>query len=202
MVTAALCGSVGLVTVGARAASGQDAERTLLAVFAHPDDETAVGPLLARYAREGVAVHLAIATDGQKGVREHAGIPAGEKLAAKRTGEAQCACEALGINPPVRERFLPVRIAYGANLEQVKKVLVDTARLHPSVLDDPPPLALLLDFGEDAVNLELRFVVDFGQGLSTKDEVQMAIERRFQDEGIEFALPMSKVRLTPGTPSP
>ena len=66
----------------------------------------------------------------------------------------------------------------------------------------PPSLALLLGFGEDAVNLELRFVVDFGQGLNTKDEVQMAIERSFQDEGIEFALPTSKVRLTPGTPSP
>ena len=94
---------------------------------------------------------------------------------------------------------IPVRITHGADLEQVKKVLVETANQHPAVLGDPAPHALLLGFGDDAVNIELRFVVDFGQGLSTKDEVQMAIERRFRDEGIEFALPTSKVRLTSGT---
>lgn len=75
--------------------------RTLLAVFAHPDDEQVVSPLLARYAREGVEVHLAIATDGRKGVREHAGIPAGDALASARAGEARCACEKLRIRPPV-----------------------------------------------------------------------------------------------------
>ncbi len=96
---------------------------------------------------------------------------------------------------------IPVRVAYGTDLEQVKKVLVEAANQHSAVLAEPPPQALLLGFGDDAVNLELRFVVDFGQGLSTKDEVQMTIERRFQEEGIEFALPTSKVRLTPGTAS-
>jgi LmbE family N-acetylglucosaminyl deacetylase len=70
-------------------------------VFAHPDDEQVVAPLLARYAREGVRVVLAIATDGQKGVRAHAGIAAGEPLATARAAEARCACERLGIPPPV-----------------------------------------------------------------------------------------------------
>jgi LmbE family N-acetylglucosaminyl deacetylase len=87
------------VTAGPLAA--QAPPRRLLAVFAHPDDETIVGPLLARYAREGVEVHLAIATDGSRGVRAHAGIPAGEKLAAARAEEARCACRELGIHPPV-----------------------------------------------------------------------------------------------------
>jgi potassium efflux system protein len=91
---------------------------------------------------------------------------------------------------------VPVRIAHGVDLERVKEILVDTARQHPSVLDEPAPLALVLGFGDDAVNVELRCVVDFGQGLSTLDEVQIAIERRFQEEGIEFALPTSQVRLS------
>ena len=96
---------------------------------------------------------------------------------------------------------VPVRIAHGADLERVKDVLVEVARQHPSVLDEPAPLALVLGFGDDAVNIELRCVVDFGQGLSTLDEVQVAIERRFQEEGIEFALPTTQVRLHPGSES-
>lgn len=42
--------------------------KTLLAVLAHPDDESfGVGGTLARYAAEGVDVHIAIATDGVAG---------------------------------------------------------------------------------------------------------------------------------------
>jgi potassium efflux system protein len=89
---------------------------------------------------------------------------------------------------------IPIRIAYGADLELVKKLLVDAAEQHPAVLDDPAPQVLLLTFGDDAINFELRFVVDFGQGLATKDQVQMAIDQAFREQGIEFALPKSEVR--------
>jgi potassium efflux system protein len=89
---------------------------------------------------------------------------------------------------------IPLRIAYGADLDQVRKILVDAAEQHPSVLDDPAPHVLLLAFGDDAINFELRFVVDFGQGLTTKDQVQMAIDRSFREHGIDFALPKSEVR--------
>jgi LmbE family N-acetylglucosaminyl deacetylase len=81
-------------------AAGQEA-RTLVAVFAHPDDERIVAPILHRYAREGHDVHLVIATDGRLGVREHAGIPAGDSLAAVRAEEARCATRVLGIQPPI-----------------------------------------------------------------------------------------------------
>jgi LmbE family N-acetylglucosaminyl deacetylase len=69
----------------------------VLAVFAHPDDERVIGPLLSRLAREGRETHLVIATDGSKGIRDFAHIPAGPALAAARTREAQCAANRLGV---------------------------------------------------------------------------------------------------------
>jgi len=72
-------------------------DRPLLAVFAHPDDERVVGPLLSRLGREGREVHLVIATDGSKGIRDFAGIPAGPALAAARKLEAECAAKRLGV---------------------------------------------------------------------------------------------------------
>jgi hypothetical protein len=93
----------GVSAIQARAqepASSQS--RTLLAVFAHPDDEASVGPLLARYAREPrTRVVLAIVTNGDRGVTPFGGIPAGDQLAAARVKEAACACEALGTRPPI-----------------------------------------------------------------------------------------------------
>jgi LmbE family N-acetylglucosaminyl deacetylase len=73
----------------------------LLAVTAHPDDEAFMGPILARYAREGVKVYLAIATKGEKGANDFAKIPAGDALAEARRAEATCACKELGIEPPI-----------------------------------------------------------------------------------------------------
>jgi LmbE family N-acetylglucosaminyl deacetylase len=73
----------------------------VLAIFAHPDDEATVSPVLAKYAAAGVNVYLAIATDGRLGYTEHAKIPKGDSLAAVRKLELQCASEKLGINPPI-----------------------------------------------------------------------------------------------------
>src|SRR4030095_15614952 len=73
------------------------ASRPIVAVFAHPYDERVIGPLLSRLAREGRETHLVIATDGSKGVRDFAKIPAGAELAAARTKEATCAANRLGV---------------------------------------------------------------------------------------------------------
>lgn len=76
-------------------------KKVILAVFAHPDDETTVTPVLAKYAEEGHDVYLAIATDGRYGVTAHAGIPAGDSLANARREELKCAAAALGIKEPI-----------------------------------------------------------------------------------------------------
>ena len=78
---------------------------TLVAVFAHPDDETIVAPALSHAARRGATVYVVIATDGRRGVSKHAGIPAGDSLATVRAAEARCSATALGARPPVMLGF-------------------------------------------------------------------------------------------------
>ena len=73
------------------------ATRRVVAVFAHADDERVIAPLLAKLAREGRETHLVIATDGAKGIRDFARIPAGAELAAARAKEASCAANRLGV---------------------------------------------------------------------------------------------------------
>ena len=78
-------------------ASHAQAKQPIVAIFAHPDDERVIGPLLSRLAREERETHLVIATDGAKGVRDFARIPAGPELAAARVKEANCAATRLGV---------------------------------------------------------------------------------------------------------
>jgi LmbE family N-acetylglucosaminyl deacetylase len=96
--------SAALMLSIAGSASAQNAPKTLVAIFAHGDDETTVAPILARYARESANVYLIIATDGAQG-GSNTSIPRGPELARVRADEARCATDALGIHPPIMLGF-------------------------------------------------------------------------------------------------
>ncbi len=78
---------------------GKPLERTLMALFAHPDDESfAAGGTLARYAAEGVRVVLVCATRGEAGIVHDEGIQvAPEEMGRVREQELRCACRTLGV---------------------------------------------------------------------------------------------------------
>jgi LmbE family N-acetylglucosaminyl deacetylase len=78
----------------------QGTPKTLVAVFAHADDEGSASPILSRYAREGARVYLMIVTDGAQG-GTNTTIARGPELANARSLEARCATDALGIQPPI-----------------------------------------------------------------------------------------------------
>jgi LmbE family N-acetylglucosaminyl deacetylase len=75
--------------------------KVILAVFAHPDDESSVSPVLAKYAALGAKVYLAVATDGRYGRTGHYPVTDPDSLAAVRRAEINCTAEVLGIQPPV-----------------------------------------------------------------------------------------------------
>jgi LmbE family N-acetylglucosaminyl deacetylase len=75
---------------------------SLLAVFAHPDDESfRPGGTLALLARRGVRVQILTATRGQAGSRGDPPLCSLEELPAACEKELRCACSALGILPPL-----------------------------------------------------------------------------------------------------
>src|SRR5262245_14273147 len=89
-----------LVLVSVSMARGEGKARTIVAVWAHADDEGPVAPILARYAREGVQVHTTIATDGAQGAA-NTSVPRGPEIAKLHVEEARCSAQALGIRRPI-----------------------------------------------------------------------------------------------------
>jgi LmbE family N-acetylglucosaminyl deacetylase len=70
----------------------------VLAVFAHPDDETyGPGGTLAKLAAEGAEVRLITLTRGESATMGDSPRYSPELLAEVRTRELECACRALGI---------------------------------------------------------------------------------------------------------
>lgn len=78
---------------------GLRVRRRLLGVFAHPDDESfGPGGTLVRYAAEGAAVHVIIATDGIAGsVEDPKHLKDHDTLAQVRSAELSNAAVALGV---------------------------------------------------------------------------------------------------------
>lgn len=73
---------------------------SVLAVFAHPDDELFhAGATLAHLAERGARVTLACATKGEAG-RAHPLVGPVDDIGALRAEELRAACAVLGIDPP------------------------------------------------------------------------------------------------------
>lgn len=71
----------------------------LLAVLAHPDDETfGLGGTLALYARRGAQVYLVCATRGEVGDVDPKFMRGFDSIAARREAELRCAAEKLGLS--------------------------------------------------------------------------------------------------------
>lgn len=71
--------------------------KKLLAILAHPDDESfGTGGTLAKYASEGVDVHICIATDGAAGSVAEGFEESRERLAEVRAQELETAVSILG----------------------------------------------------------------------------------------------------------
>ena len=72
--------------------------KVILVVFAHPDDEAAIGQLLVKYSMAN-KIYLIILTDGRLGTKP--GFPSGDTLAKLRQTESECACKIMGVQPPI-----------------------------------------------------------------------------------------------------
>ena len=113
----------------------------LLAVFAHPDDETVVAPVLARYAREGAEVYVVYATAGEHGVRQHFTVPPNMTLGQCRRLEAEAASRELGIKPPI---FLGLEDgSLGQFTSPPGKLLRELTSKLQTVFDDLRPNAIV-----------------------------------------------------------
>ena len=127
-----------LILVSTPITFGQGTAKTLVAVWAHSDDEGPVGPVLARYAREGVQVHMIIATDGAQGAA-NTRLPRGPAIAKAREEEARCSAQALGIQPPILLGFPDGALGnYNADpallFQVTQRIHEELQRLRPDVL--------------------------------------------------------------------
>ncbi len=90
-------------------------------------------------------------------------------------------------------------VAYGSDVEKVKRLLVEIASQHAKVLKDPEPGVYFTDFGDSALVFKLVcWVEDYKDKFGTTDEINMEVNRRFNEEKIEIPFPQRDIHVRSG----
>ena len=105
------------------------------------------------------------------------------------------------LSEQVTRVVVPVGVAYGSETEKAVEIMLDIARGTQHVLQNPAPNVVFKSFGDNSLNLELRFFIN-GRDLypAILHPVNTEIHDRFKEAGIEIAFPQRDlhIRSAPG----
>ncbi len=93
-----------------------------------------------------------------------------------------------------------IGVAYGSNPKEVEKILLDCARAHTNILENPEPLVLFQDFGDSALVFEVRgFLSNVLQRMRTASDLRHSINEALTEKGIEIPFPQRVVQINPSS---
>jgi potassium-dependent mechanosensitive channel len=95
----------------------------------------------------------------------------------------------------LRRVDVPVAVIAGAAPKKVIELIEAVARAHPQVLQDPAPRCLFMNYGDNAINFELRAWTDFANSGQVHSDLTVAIYEAVNAAGMSFPFPQREVRL-------
>ena len=89
-----------------------------------------------------------------------------------------------------------VGVAYGSDVELVKKVLIEQAKKHEKILKIPEPSVLFTDFADSSLNFKLVFSLNNSfEARFVQSDLRFSIDRAFKDSNITIPFPQRDVHL-------
>ena len=99
-------------------------------------------------------------------------------------------------NGSLTRENVEVGVAYGSDIDLVKKLLLEVANNHKSVLKMPEPLVLFTDFGDSSLNFKLIFTLnDSFIAAIPKSDIRFEIDKVFRENNITIPFPQRDVHI-------
>jgi len=157
----------------------------LILVFEHPiqvGDLVEVGSHYGRVQQIGFRASVVRRRDGAEVI-----IPNGELIGTKVLNWS--------LSDQLRRLDVPVPGPIGTDADRVIDILETVARSCPQVVADPPPRAVLEQFGESSLKFQLRCWVYGENVFPARDQLSLAINKAFEEAGIQIPFPQADVHV-------
>lgn len=93
-------------------------------------------------------------------------------------------------------KHVRVGVAYGSDIEKVKRLLCQSAEGHPKVLAQPAATALFINFGDSSLDFDLRFwCSDLQEMDQTTSDIRTKIDHLFRENKIEIPFPQRDLNI-------
>ncbi|MGB0850153.1 MAG: mechanosensitive ion channel family protein [Bacteroidia bacterium] len=91
---------------------------------------------------------------------------------------------------------ISIGVAYGSDVELVKKILIENAWKHSKVITNPSPEVFFKDFGESSLDFELAFWSNHIFPIEmVKSELRFMISQAFAENGITIPFPQRDLHI-------
>lgn len=96
---------------------------------------------------------------------------------------------------PERRISIEVGVSYDTDLKKANQLLLDLLKVEKGILKKPKPAVFVTNFGDSAVNLQVRFWVDstLTNFVKKKSKITAAIGAIFAEEGINIPFPITTI---------
>ncbi len=106
--------------------------------------------------------------------------------------------ESVTVNTAYEKRRLEYdfSIGYSDDIDLAKKIMLEQVMKSPALLNDPAPDAIVMDLGESAINIRLRWWVsppNQAESLKARDIVLQNVRQSFAEAGIDIPFPVRTV---------
>jgi len=99
-------------------------------------------------------------------------------------------------NGAMTRESVSVGVAYGSDVQLVKKLLLQAASNQPEVLDMPEPTVLFTDFGDSSLNFKVVFTLsDSFNARFPQSNIRFEIDRLFRENGIIIPFPQRDIHI-------
>lgn len=99
-------------------------------------------------------------------------------------------------NGTTTRESVDVGVAYGSDVQLVKKLLLQAASTHPAVISEPEPTVVFTEFGDSSLNFKIVFTLaDSFKAQFPKSDIRFEIDRLFREHKVTIPFPQRDIHI-------
>ena len=99
-------------------------------------------------------------------------------------------------NGTITRESVEVGVAYGSDVELVKKLLLQAASTHEDVMSSPEPTVIFTNFGDSSVNFKIVFTLaDSFKAQFPKSDIRFEIDKLFRENNVSIPFPQRDIHI-------